>query len=289
MLTRTLLADLNDVTGRLARTQSKLSSGKELEKPSDDPYLVSRALQFRGEVAMNEQYSRNVGEANAWQTATDSALSQMGDIALRARELLIQGATDSAGPTAREAIATEIDQLADSLKSAANSQYAGRYIFAGSNTLTAPYSLGASDVYAGNGEIVKREIGPGVRVDLNVAGGAVVGNETSGLLFTLRTIAADLRAGNTAALQNADMTALDTAHETITTTRATVGARANRLDAAGARLLQLEEHTRKLLSETEDADMAKALVDFSMQQAVYQSALKSGAQIIQPSLMDFLR
>jgi flagellar hook-associated protein 3 FlgL len=289
MLTRTLLADLNDVTSRLARTQSKLSSGKELEKPSDDPYLVSRALQFRGEVAMNEQYSRNVGEANAWQTATDSALSQMGDIALRARELLIQGATDSAGPTAREAIATEIDQLADSLKSAANSQYAGRYIFGGSNTLNAPYSLGGSDVYAGNGEIVKREIGPGVRVDLNVAGDAVVGNETSGLLFTLRTIAADLRAGNTAALQNADMTALDTAHETITTTRATVGARANRLDAAGARLLQLEEHTRRLLSETEDADMAKALVDFSMQQAVYQSALKSGAQIIQPSLMDFLR
>jgi flagellin-like hook-associated protein FlgL len=31
------------------------------------------------------------------------------------------------------------------------------------------------------------------------------------------------------------------------------------------------------------------LIDFSMQQAVYQSALKSGANIIQPSLMDFLR
>jgi flagellin-like hook-associated protein FlgL len=35
--------------------------------------------------------------------------------------------------------------------------------------------------------------------------------------------------------------------------------------------------------------MAETLVHFSMQQAVYQSALKSGAQIIQPSLMDFLR
>jgi len=38
----------------------------------------------------------------------------------------------------------------------------------------------------------------------------------------------------------------------------------------------------------EDADMAKTLVDFSTQQAVYQAALKSGANLIQPSLMDFL-
>jgi flagellar hook-associated protein 3 FlgL len=44
-----------------------------------------------------------------------------------------------------------------------------------------------------------------------------------------------------------------------------------------------------LLSETEDADMAKTLVAFSTQQAVYQSALKSGANIVQSSLLDFLR
>ena len=78
-------------------------------------------------------------------------------------DLLIQGATDSAGPAARGAIATEIDQLVDSLKSTANSQYAGRYLFSGSKTLTAPYTLGATDTYAGNSEVVKREIGPGGR------------------------------------------------------------------------------------------------------------------------------
>ena len=75
----------------------------------------------------------------------------------------------------------------------------------------------------------------------------------------------------------------------VTTARATVGARTNRLDTALGRLQQLEESTTKLLSNTEDADMAKTLVDFSQQQAVYQAALKSGAQVIQLSLMDFLR
>ena len=55
-----------------------------------------------------------------------------------------------------------------------------------------------------------------------------------------------------------------------------------------ARLQQLEESTTQLLSNTEDADMAQTMVDFSQQQAVYQAALKAGAEIIQPSLMDFL-
>ena len=41
-------------------------------------------------------------------------------------------------------IADEIDQLIDSVKSAANAQYAGRYVFAGTSTLTPPYSLGAT-------------------------------------------------------------------------------------------------------------------------------------------------
>ena len=59
--------------------------------------------------------------------------------------------------------------------------------------------------------------------------------------------------------------------------------------SAQDRLEQLEESTTKLLSDTEDVDMAQTITNYSMQQTVYQSALKAGAQIIQPSLLDFLR
>ena len=47
--------------------------------------------------------------------------------------------------------------------------------------------------------------------------------------------------------------------------------------------------TIKSLSNTEDADMAKTLIDFSTQTSAYQAALKAGANIVQTSLMDFLR
>ena len=55
-----------------------------------------------------------------------------------------------------------------------------------------------------------------------------------------------------------------------------------------APLSQLEQSTTSLLSDTQDADMAKTMIDFSMQQTVYQSALRAGANIVQASLLDFL-
>lgn len=288
MMTRTLLYDLQSVTDRLARTQQKLSSGKELTRPSDDPFKTSRALQFRSELEVNRQYQRNAKEASSWADASDTALAQITEFGRRARDLIVQGASDSVGQAARNSIAQELGQIADSIKTQANTQYAGRYVFSGSATLTRPYALGASDAYAGNAEVVKVEIGPGVQVDLNSIGQTVIGDTGGGLLKTIRDAITDLQTGNGTDLQNVDLSALDTALDTITNARAVVGARQNRLESAVMRLTEIEESTSKLLSETEDADMAETLVHFSMQQAVYQSALKSGAQIIQPSLIDFL-
>jgi len=291
MLSTTLLADLQTITDKLARTQGKLSSGKEIQKPSDDPFATARALQFRAELASNKQYQSNVGEASSWQDATDTALSSIDELVQRARDLVVQGANDTLGPSGRASIAAEIDQIVESIKAAGNTQYAGRYIFSGSLTTTAPYTPGGPDAYLGDAASIYREIGPGVQVPLNVDGGSVIGDSATpgSLLATLKTISNDLKTNNGAALQTTDLAAIDSAHDVVTTARATVGARTNRLETALGRLQQLEESTTKLLSNTEDADMAQTLVDFSQQQAVYQAALKAGAQIVQPSLMDFLR
>jgi flagellar hook-associated protein 3 FlgL len=289
MMTRTLLSDLMRTSERLARTHEKLSSGRELTRPSDDPFATSRALQFRNDLAVNRQYQRNVTEAASWQSVVDTALDKVSAYISRSRELLLQGANGTAGPTEREAIAMELEQIVDAIKSEANAQYAGRYVFGGTRTTTRPYTPGGGDAYAGDAATINVDIGPGVQLPLNIDGQSVIGDGTSGLIFALRTAIDDLRNGNTAALQSTDLVALRDAADNVMELRAMVGARANRLETAQARLRELEEAAVALLSETEDADMARTLTDLSMQQAVYQSALRSGAQIIQPSLIDFLR
>jgi flagellar hook-associated protein 3 FlgL len=296
MIARSTLSDLQSVAERLSATQRKLSSGKEITRPSDDPYGTSRALALRGELEGNQQYQRNVDEANGWLTVTDTALGKMGDVVQRARELLVQGGSDTTGQQARDSIALEVDNLVDSLKQEADTQYEGRYVFAGTATQTRPYAAGASDVYSGNAGQIAREIGPGVSVTANTLGSTLLGSGQGAadgkLLDTLRTIAQHLRGGTAAdadALRTTDLQALDANLDGVQQARAGVGALQRRLDTAQSRLQQMEETTTSLLSNVEDADMAKTYTDFSMQQAVYQSALKAGANIVQASLLDFLK
>jgi len=288
MVSSRVLTDLQNVTEQLAKTQERIASGKQLTQPSDDPFAASRSLQLRAEVARTQQYERNVDDASSWQSAADSALSNINDAVGRVRDLLVQGANDTTGPAGRQAIANEVTQLIDSIKTEANTQYAGVYVFSGTSTLTQPYQLGASDAYAGNTQAVNREIGPGIQVAVNQVGSNVIGDASGGLLSTLRSIVSDLQSGNTAALGNGDLSALDTASDAVTNAQSQVGALTNRLDSAKNRLGQLSDNSTKLLSNIEDADMAQVMIDYSTQSAVYQAALKAGANIIQPSLMDFM-
>lgn len=296
MTARSMLVGINDVAQRLAATQQKMASGKEITRPSDDPYATARALSLASEVDGHRQYQRNVTEAVSWQSVTDTALGKMTDVVQRARELLIAGGSDTSGQTARTALADEVDQLIDALKQESATSYGGRFVFAGTQTATRPYTTGGPDTYAGDAGTVAREIGPGVSVGVNVLGSTLLGNgqgANDGLLLdNLRDIAQHLRGGTPAdadALRTTDLQALDANLDNLSRARAGVGATTNRLEAAGARLAQLEESTTKLLSDVEDADMAKTLVAFSTQQAVYQAALRAGANIVQASLLDFLR
>ncbi len=296
MTARATLRDLNEGLTRVARAQSKISSGKEITRPSDNPYGASRALALRGDIEGLRQYQQNVGDGTAWLNTCDTALTQMSDALQRVRELLIQSGNDAAGPAARAASADEIDQLIESVKQEASVRYGGRYVFSGTATDTAPYTLGGADTYAGDAGTITREIGPGVQIPINTSITGLLGNGQGAaddkLLDTLRDISDHLRGGTPAdanALRGTDLVRLDANFDVLNGVRADVGARTNRLAIAGSRLASIEGDSTQLLSETEDADIAKTIIEYSTQQAAYNAALRAGSNVVQNSLLDFLR
>ena len=294
MLGRRLLSDLRASTHRIATAQRQIASGRRIDKPSDDPLATHNAMRLRSELGGIEQDKRTISDTKGWLDTTDSALNTITEVVHRARELAIQGANGAIGQTERNKLADEIDQLIETAKSAGNSSYGGRYVMAGQDTADPPYTPGAVDTYDGDTRLIARQIGPGVSVQINVPGVNVLGNGAAAenppkLLRTLRTLAADLRSGNVAGLRGAALNNLQKNLEDVTSARGTVGALSTRLESAEARLAQLEESTVSLLSENEDTDIAKAMIDLNTQQSVYQAALQSGQALIQPSLLDFLR
>jgi flagellar hook-associated protein 3 FlgL len=285
MAQRHVLSDLRRVQERLAAAQSQVSSGKRIEKPSDDPLGADRAVRLNDQLETTTAYRTAVDESRSWLDATDSALSSLSEIVQHVRELTLQAANGSTSAAGRQSIKQQIDQLTEEAKSTLNGAYDGRYIFSGTATDTPPYSAGTGDAYQGDASPVVRQIGPGVSVQVNVTGDDVL----SGLLPALRTISAHLTSNDVASLGTTDLQAIDAGFDNLTAKRGLVGAVTNRVDSAGGRLDDAFDITTAFLSETEGADLPKALTDLSAQQTALQSALRGGATLIQQSLMDFLR
>src|SRR3954465_3386910 len=105
MVQRNVLSDLNKLSEHLAKTQSKASSGKEITRPSDDPYNTARAMGLRQNLDAATQYQSNISDARGWQDATEAALGSITDYVNRAQSLLLEGSNDTADVGARNSVA----------------------------------------------------------------------------------------------------------------------------------------------------------------------------------------
>ncbi|MCZ7587062.1 MAG: flagellin [Deltaproteobacteria bacterium] len=105
---------------------------------------------------------------------------------------------------------------------------------------------------------------------------------------TLADLQTALAAGDQTAIK-AMMPTLESALEQVINHRSDIGSITVRLDAAEADNEELIEAYTKILSDTEDVDIAKATSDFAFQEQVYQATLMVSDRVMQLSLLDFIR
>ena len=180
MIANTVIRNVNRNLAQMTRYQDMLSSGKAINKPSDDPVRIARIMGYQASLQQNKQHQRNIDAAMSWLDTTEDALSGMTDVLQRARELAASGA-DGKPPESRRAIAKEIDELVGVLVQLANTSFGGRHIFAGYQTTASPFSRDAflateptSVVYHGDRGEIRWEVAPGVEVKGNIDGEALL-------------------------------------------------------------------------------------------------------------------
>lgn len=288
MMVATSLRNLQSGLSKYADLQEQLSTGKVLNRASDSPTDATASMRTRVSIGDTERYVRNAENGIGWLNTADTTLSTMGGTVRRARELALQGAsTGSSSATARESLAVEVDQLRADLISQANTTYLGRPILGGTTAGSAAFDA-TTGQYVGDTGQVQRTIADGVKVRVDVAGTDVIGPDGASAFDELANLATALRAGDQAGMQTA-LARLSARQTAITTAQATVGAAYNRVDGAAQRGKDALIALRTSLSEVEDADLPKTMVDLQMQQVAYQAALSATAKVMQPSLIDFLR
>jgi flagellar hook-associated protein 3 FlgL len=173
--------------------------------------------------------------------------------------------------------------------SLANTSYLNRPIFAGTSAVTAGWDKDGNMLgdAASMSKSIERTVAPDVKIKINVDGPAVFGDSSTGLLKLLGDVADHLSSDPSAL--TADLDALDAAFTNVTNALSDVGARYNRIEAMQTRAEDAMVTLRGGLSEVEDIDLPKTVMDLQMQQVAYQAALSATAKVIQPSLLDFLR
>jgi flagellar hook-associated protein 3 FlgL len=296
MVTATTLNDLNASLGAMERTTNELSSGRTILEPSDNPYGASQIINLQSQLDGLSSYEDNAQDGISWENTASSAMSGIGEITQRVRELLVQGANGTYNQSDLDTMALQVEQLTQSIKQDANTQYAGQYVFSGTATTTAPYEQGENDEYNGNAETVSRAVGPGASVTITTNISTLLGNgegsEDGKLLDTLRTIAKNMRSGTAEgkeALGSTDLQKLDGNIETLTQLQATAGGATDQLQSALTRNEDLQTSITEALSNTQDTNIAATTVAYANEQAAYEAALRAGATIVQESLLNFLQ
>ena len=287
MMSRNSVTAMQTSLGRLARLQEQLSTGRVLNRPSDSPTDTTSAMRIRSSLADAKQYGRNATDGNGWLSTIDAALTSANDQVLRARDLALQGANEGvAGQTARDALAEEVDQVRAGMINTANSNYLGRPVFGGVTAGAQAYD--ATGAYVGTPGSVDRTVGPGTTVRVDVDGNAVFGPAGNSVFDHLSALSNALRTNNQAGI-SASITALESDRDQITTTQAEVGSRQNRIESAIQAASDNELRLSSSLSDVENADLPKTIMDLQMQQVAYQASLGATSRVMQPSLLDFLR
>lgn len=142
------LDNMQTSQAKLADLQNQISTGKKLNKPSDDPVAAAQVVKLNRELAQTEKYQDNIDVTQRRLELEETVLDNLNNATIRIRELTIQAGNGALSDADRKTIATEIRGLVEYSAGLMNTQDAqGEYLFAGSRGFDKPYELSANGSY----------------------------------------------------------------------------------------------------------------------------------------------
>lgn len=292
MISDNNLRHISNSYSKLNTYMDQLSTGKKVNKPSDDPVTVMKGMNYRSEVSRINQYKRNTGEVHNWMDNTDTALDKATQTLQKLRELAVQASNDSYDEKDRENIQKEAEELKKHLIDIVNTKVNDKYIFNGTNTSEAP--LDKSGNVKGdsiNTEKVVIEVSAGIdfQANLDVSEIFDFNKDEDKDVFAIIDDFTKALGGESKEELSKSIEDFDKYIDNVINARAEVGARMNRLELVEDRLEDQEIVATKIMSDNEDVDFEKVITDLITQESVHRAALSAGSRMIQPSLIDFLR
>lgn len=286
-----------DQSNDLARTQLELATGLRILTPADDPIGATTIMPLKDFVSQHEQFGKNSDVAETRLQMEDAALDSFTDILIRVNELAVQGNNDTLNNSDRDAIATELRENLSSLVALANTRDGnGEYIFAGDKVNTVPIVetvVAGIYTYTYDGDNGQRnlQVGANRQVAVGDTGFATFmdipfsGGPNQSVFATINEFIVKMQANvsDTIVLQD-----IQTAIDTILSTRAKVGARLNTIDTQRDLNESFILQSKQTISNIEDLDFTEAISRMNQQLVSLQASQQTYIRIQNLSLFNYL-
>jgi flagellar hook-associated protein 3 FlgL len=286
-ITSNLLQALEDAKAVQSRALSEISSGRRVTNPSDDPSASAAVIRNSSAQSQDDSYVAGDAGLRSGFASADSALSNAVQVTTRAVSLAVEGANGTLSASDKIAIAQELTGIQDQLIALANTQFEGKYLFAGQkNNQPAFTTDGSGNVqYQGSSAVASIAIGQGVTSGAGVTGDKLFGANGSNIFEALANTISVLNSNGDV---TASVTALQSSLSNLSAQRVFYGTAMNSIDGVTKSFTTEKQN----LSDREDqlvgTDMTKAVTDLTQATTVQGAVTAAFSKISQLSLLDYL-
>lgn len=151
MISRNYRRQVNSSLKKQADTLERSESGLKFKRLSDDVAAGSRAMHLQEERYQATQQLENTKDLIAEMKSVDSNMDSIHSVLQKIQERILMGMSEDYGATAREVIAKEVHSAKEQILQFVNNQFGGKYLFAGTNNSTQPFTEGEDGKLCFNG------------------------------------------------------------------------------------------------------------------------------------------
>jgi flagellar hook-associated protein 3 FlgL len=279
---------------KLDRLQELISSGQNVNRPSDDPIASNLILGIADKIKTGDQYKSNIDKTQILMQVTNTALQGMSDTLKLAKDLASSLVNGSSDPNTLANAVTQLQALKQQMIDMGNTQFNDSYIFAGADNTTPPFS-GTAPYYAGDETAVRIEIGNVTFQQTNIPGNQILTADTAAsqpygttnIMQTLDNLIAAVGSNNVAGIATGSV-ALTAGSKQLQNAQNDIVTRIVRLDSAEKMNVNNKNTLLTVLGNTQNVDYAKLGVELTQQQTAFNASLSATAKITQLSLLDYL-
>ena len=287
-----IVQNLGTTSEEMIKAHKVVSSGKKINRLSDDPVGFTTVLDLRSSLAHIDQLERNIVLGRSWLVAGESVLDQASEIISKTKELTLQMSDDTNSRTNRENSANVVDGYLRQILSLANSKVGGRYIFGGTNTDNSPFSFNSDEtevLYEGNSTSFSIKIGKDSSIEIGRDGKDIFGESWNGenIFKTLMDLKSHLINNDIDGIRGT-LDKLDAHFDNLQAFISDTGGKAIRLDVKEKIIKDLDFTYTDRKSQLEEADIAEAIMKLNTKELAYNASLASSAKVMQLSLVNFL-